>query len=172
VLPVEQIELDKTNPRIRRFLESYTEEPTYDRIALALDVSAAGDDGNGATTPEKLRNSILTNGGIMQPIIVNKDASGRLTCIEGNTRLYIYRSFITEEVEGDWTMIPAFFTKDSNPRTSMPSVYKRIWSDPARGMLIPRQNISGSCNIASSCRWNGSSPSAVGKHLPSRQIAL
>jgi hypothetical protein len=104
---VEQIELDKTNPRIRRFLESYTGEPTYDQIALALDVAAAGDDGHGATTPEKLRNSILTNGGIMQPIIVNRDLSGRLTCIEGNTRLYIYRSFITEQVEGDWTMIPA-----------------------------------------------------------------
>ena len=107
VLPVEQIELDKTNPRIRRFLESYTGEPTYDQIALALDVAAAGDDGQGATTPEKLKNSILTNGGIMQPIIVNKDASGRLTCVEGNTRLYIYRSFITEQVEGDWTKIPA-----------------------------------------------------------------
>jgi hypothetical protein len=106
VLPVEQIELDKTNPRIRRFLETYTEEPTPERIALALDVAASGDDGTGATTPEKLKNSILTNGGIMQPIIVNKDASGRLTCIEGNTRLYIYRSFITEQVEGDWTMIP------------------------------------------------------------------
>jgi hypothetical protein len=106
VLPVEQIELDKTNPRIRRFLESYTGEPTYDRIALALDVAASGDDGSGATTPEKLRNSILTNGGIMQPIIVNKEASGRLICIEGNTRLYIYRSFVTEQVEGDWTMIP------------------------------------------------------------------
>src|SRR5262245_16577344 len=57
--------------------------------------------------PEKLKNSILTNGGIMQPIIVNKLKDGRHTCIEGNTRLYIYRSFVADEVPGDWQKIPA-----------------------------------------------------------------
>jgi hypothetical protein len=107
LLPVDEIELDRTNPRIRRFLEIYAGEPTYDNIALALDVAGSGGDAQGATTPEKLRNSILTNGGIMQPIIVNKDRDGRLVCIEGNTRLYIYRAFVDEHVEGDWTHIPA-----------------------------------------------------------------
>lgn len=107
LLPVLDVELDRTNPRIRRFLESYSGAPTYDQIALALDVAGSGDDGQGATTPEKLKNSILTNRGIMQPIIVNKQADGRLVCIEGNTRLYIYRSFLNENVEGDWSQIPA-----------------------------------------------------------------
>jgi hypothetical protein len=108
LLPVDEVELDWTNPRIRRFLENYVGEPTYDQIALALDVAGgASEDAQGATTPEKLKNSILTNRGIMQPIIVNLETSGRLVCIEGNTRLYIYRTFIAEKVEGDWTKIPA-----------------------------------------------------------------
>jgi hypothetical protein len=108
LLPIEQVELDRTNPRIRRFLESYSGEPTFDQIALALDVAGSGkDEAQGATTPEKLKRSILSNGGIMQPIIVNKQPDGRHVCVEGNTRLYIYRSFVAEGAEGDWTHIPA-----------------------------------------------------------------
>lgn len=108
LLPIDAVELDRTNPRIRRFLEIHQGEPTYDQIALALDI-ASNDSGEsqGATTPEKLRNSILANGGIMQPIIVDKRPDGRLICIEGNTRLYIYRSFVSGKVDGDWTKIPA-----------------------------------------------------------------
>ena len=77
LLPIDQVELDRTNPRIRRFLEIHQGEPTYEQIALALDVAGSGDDAHGTTTPEKLRNSILTNRGIMQPIIVNKLDDGR-----------------------------------------------------------------------------------------------
>jgi hypothetical protein len=106
-MPVHEIELDRTNPRIRRFLVDYEGEPNNDAIALALDVAGGNGDADGATTPEKLRNSILTNRGIMQPIIVNRQADGRTVCIEGNTRLYIYRSFLADETEGDWTHIPA-----------------------------------------------------------------
>lgn len=110
-LDVDVVELDRENPRIRRFLEDYEGELTDDRIALALDVTAdTGEEGAGATSPEKLRNSILANKGIMQPIIVNRvtGAGGeRLVCIEGNTRLWIYREFHRSGVEGDWSKIPA-----------------------------------------------------------------
>jgi hypothetical protein len=107
LLPVDSVELDRTNPRIRRFLDNYEGEPDDDRIALALNLAGGDADTQGTTTPEKLKNSILTNGGIMQPIIVNKHADGRLLCIEGNTRLFIYRTFAADGVEGDWTKIPA-----------------------------------------------------------------
>lgn len=108
LLSIHDIELDRENPRIRRFLEAYEGELNDDRIALALDVAGEGaDGGEGATTPEKLRNSILANRGIMQPIIVNRRSDGRLVCIEGNTRLYIYRQFESGNVEGDWSKIPA-----------------------------------------------------------------
>src|SRR3954471_15102594 len=80
LLSIDTVELDRTNPRIRRFLEIHQGEPTYEQIALALDVAGGGEDAQGATTPEKLRNSILTNGGIMQPNIVNKHSDGRLVC--------------------------------------------------------------------------------------------
>jgi hypothetical protein len=112
-LPIYDVELDHENPRIRRFLESYEGELTDDQIGLALDVAGEmADDGKGATTPEKLRNSILAHKGIMQPIIVNRHPDGRLICIEGNTRLYIYRQFHTGGVEGDWSKIPALVHDD------------------------------------------------------------
>ena len=107
-LSVDLVELDRENPRIRRFLEDYEGELNDDRIALALDVGAdTGEDGTGATSPDKLRNSILANKGIMQPIIVNRLSDGRLVCIEGNTRLWIYRDFNATGIEGDWSSIPA-----------------------------------------------------------------
>jgi hypothetical protein len=116
LLPVDSVELDRTNPRIRRFLEFQQGEPTYDQIALALDVAGADstDAQGGATTPDKLKNSILTNGGIMQPIIVNKLSDGRLICVEGNTRLYIYRSFVADKVDGDWSKIHALVHEGLN----------------------------------------------------------
>ncbi|HEX8443513.1 MAG TPA: ParB N-terminal domain-containing protein [Allosphingosinicella sp.] len=108
-LPVGDVELDRENPRIRRSLEVWEGEVSDDVIALALDVAGSGDDAinAGTTSPEKLRNSILANGRISQPIIVNRRPDGSLVCIEGNTRLWIYRTFLAENVEGDWSTIPA-----------------------------------------------------------------
>lgn len=106
-LAVNEVELDRDNPRIRRFLEGYEGPLTDDRIALALDVAAdTGEDSAGVTSPEKLRTSIIASGGIMQPIIVNRQPDGKLVCVEGNTRLYIYRKFLVDQVEGNWATIP------------------------------------------------------------------
>jgi hypothetical protein len=107
LLAVDDVELDRENPRIRRFLEAYEGDLTDERIALALDVAGDFEDGKGATTPERLRNSILASRGIQQPIIVNRTADGRLVCVEGNTRVYIYRQFNADGVAGDWSKIPA-----------------------------------------------------------------
>lgn len=116
LLPVESVELDRTNPRIRRFLEMYEGEPTYEHIALALDVtSGSSDDQEAGTTAEKLKNSILANGGIMQPIIVRKLNGGRHLCIEGNTRLYLYRTFTKDDIPGNWDRIPALVHEDLSP---------------------------------------------------------
>jgi hypothetical protein len=110
-LPVQDIHLDRSNPRIRKFLEMYGEEPTPEQIYLAL--GAAGDDESESSTSfEKLKNSILTNGTIIQPIIVNREKEGRLVCIEGNTRVALYKSFLEEKVKGDWTRIPALVYED------------------------------------------------------------
>lgn len=106
LVSVTDIELDRTNPRIRKFLEMYPEQPTPDQIYLAL--GAAGDDESESSTSfEKLRNSILTNGGIIHPVILNRRVGGSLICIEGNTRVAIYQNFLQESVPGNWTRIPA-----------------------------------------------------------------
>ena len=106
---VDDIELDRSNPRIRKFLEMYGDDPTTEQIYLALGVG--GDDGNGGATPsttyEKLKQSILTNGGVIQPVILNRREDGTLVCVEGNTRVALYRQFRDDGVRGDWFHIPA-----------------------------------------------------------------
>lgn len=105
---VEEIELDRSNPRIRKFLEMYGDEPTSEQIFLAL--GAANDDDPGsstATTFEKLKQSILTNGSIIQPVILNKLRDGKLICVEGNTRVALYKEFGRTGVKGSWSHIPA-----------------------------------------------------------------
>jgi hypothetical protein len=103
---VAKIELDQANPRIRKFLEMYGDTITADQIYQAL--GAAGDDESESSTSfEKLKNSILTNGGIIQPVILNRRANKSLVCIEGNTRVALYLSFIAEKVKGNWAQIPA-----------------------------------------------------------------
>lgn len=105
---VEDIELDRSNPRIRKFLEMYGQDPTPDQIFLAL--GAGNDDEAGSstsTTFEKLKQSIITNGGIIQPVILNRRTDGTLVCVEGNTRVALYKHFQRTGTKGSWTHIPA-----------------------------------------------------------------
>jgi len=105
LVPVVEIRLDKDNPRIRKFLEMYGENPTPEQFYLAL--GAAGDEeGDHSATFEKLKNSIQTNGGIIQPVIINRK-NGQFVCVEGNTRVALYKKFHSEKVKGTWTHIPA-----------------------------------------------------------------
>ena len=86
----------------------YGDELTPEQIFLAL--GAGNDDDSGAsnsTTYEKLKQSIISNGGIIQPIILNRRNDGKLRCVEGNTRVALYRHFQETNVRGDWTHIPA-----------------------------------------------------------------
>lgn len=108
MVPVEEIELDRSNPRIRKFLEIYVSDPTPEQIFLAL---GAGNDDEGesqnAPTFQKLKQSIITNGGIIQPVILNQRENGTLVCIEGNTRVALYKDFLKRETPGTWNKIPA-----------------------------------------------------------------
>ncbi len=105
---VDDIELDRSNPRIRKFVEMYGDEPTPEQIFLAL--GAGNDDEGGSstsTTFEKLKQSIITNGGIIQPVILNRRKNGTLICVEGNTRVALYKHFGKTGVKGAWSHIPA-----------------------------------------------------------------
>ncbi len=113
MINIEDIEIDTTNPRIQKFLEMYGDNPTPTQIYMAL--------GAGSEDPkesfEKLRNSIFTSGGIIQPIIVNRKNNGAIVCIEGNTRVAIYQDFLEDGREGDWQSIPAIVHKNASQLT-------------------------------------------------------
>jgi hypothetical protein len=105
---VDDIELDRSNPRIRKFLEMHGDEPTPEQIFLAL--GAGNDDDTGSTTSttiDKLKQSIITNGGIIQPVILNRRSNGSLVCVEGNTRVALYKHFRQTGVKGTWSHIPS-----------------------------------------------------------------
>lgn len=64
----------------------YGDEPTPKQIYLALGAGNDDDPGSASsTTVEKLKQSIRTNGGIIQPVILNRRHDGTLVCGEGNT---------------------------------------------------------------------------------------
>ena len=104
-LPIDQIELDKTNPRIANFVERYTEESlTSENMALLL--------GTSTDACASLRESIKENGGIINPIVVSHKSDGRYIVIEGNTRLQIYKDFVKKNEPGNWTQIRAIVYED------------------------------------------------------------
>ena len=97
-LPVEEIELDISNPRIARGV-AYYNPITSEIMALLL--------GSTSEACASLRELIRKNKGIIPPIVVNKRVDGTYVVIEGNTRLQIYKDFIASGEPGDWTKIRA-----------------------------------------------------------------
>lgn len=97
-LPVEDIELDISNPRIARGV-AYYDPITSEIMALLL--------GSTSEACASLRESIRENKGIIHPIVVNRRIDGTYVVIEGNTRLQIYKDFIASGEPGDWTKIRA-----------------------------------------------------------------
>ena len=94
----------------------YGDDPTPEQIYLAL--GSNGENGSSVSSPgttyEKLKQSILTNGGVIQPVIINRKKNGALVCIEGNTRVALYRQFEEDGVKGDWSHIPALIHENIN----------------------------------------------------------
>lgn len=116
LVPVTEIQLDYTNPRIARFLEMYpSEEITPERIFLALG-AAGGDEEEGGPTFTKLKQSILTSKTIIQPVILNIQKDGVLLCIDGNTRVALYRDFLARQVPGEWARIPSIIYTELTER--------------------------------------------------------
>ena len=111
-IPVDQIVLDNSNPRIKHYLEMYT-VLNEEHMLLALGAGAE-DEGSGTALDsyKRLMNSIRASGGIIQSIIVKRLNDGRYLCIEGNTRVAIYRQLRDgDKASGlnseKWDYIPA-----------------------------------------------------------------
>lgn len=103
---IDKISLDKSNPRIVKFLE-YHNDISEEHLKLALLRTASSESEGSASSYSSLRDSIKTYGGIIQPIILCDEVNGTYRVIEGNTRVAIYKSFKEEGVTGEWDTIPA-----------------------------------------------------------------
>ena len=104
VLNVETISFDTDNPRIKKALEKYGDKITSERIHFAL--RSATEESSGASSYSRLRDSIRANGGVTIPITVITRGQD-IICIDGNTRLAIYKEFLNEGAIGNWSKIKA-----------------------------------------------------------------
>ena len=113
ILDVAKISFDTDNPRIKMALAKYGDQLTAERIHFALTWAAEGT--TGTSSYSSLRDSIRASNGIMTPITVIKRDDGYV-CIDGNTRLAIYKQFLRDGIEGPWTKIKATLLDDANQR--------------------------------------------------------
>ena len=112
-LNLSEISYDKDNPRIKKALEKYGDKLTAKRIHFAL--RSATDGEKGTSSYARLRDSILASGGIVAPIIVVQ-RDGKYICIDGNTRLAIYKQFLNDGTVGTWSSIKATVLQDADQR--------------------------------------------------------
>lgn len=113
MLEVESVSFDTDNPRIKMALEKYGDRLNAERIHFAL--SSATDGTKGVSSYSRLRDSIRTSGGIMIPITV-RVRGDEYVCIDGNTRLAIYKQFLKEGAEGAWSEIKAIVLENADQR--------------------------------------------------------
>lgn len=108
-LPIDKVQLDIDNPRIKQYISIYR-NITSEVLSLALSGSSASD---AAGKYRALRDSIKENGGIFTPIIVNHSTQNdSYTVIEGNTRLKFYMEFKEKDPSGTWDTIPCIVYDD------------------------------------------------------------
>ena len=111
-LDIDVVEFDDENPRIKGALEKYGENINAERIHFALQNSS--DEGaKNAAGFHRLKISISADKGITEPIkVVNKN--DRYICVDGNTRLAIYRDFAKDDSSKSWQMIPAVVLENAS----------------------------------------------------------
>ena len=112
-LDVNQIEFDKDNPRIKKALEKFGTRLTAERISFALTTAGTAD--TGASSYASLRDSIRAARGITVPITVIRQQDS-YTCIDGNTRLAIYKEFAKNGEAGDWSCIKTIVRENATRR--------------------------------------------------------
>lgn len=113
-IPIDAITLDTSNPRINNFVGMYVDTELNDaQMLLALGAGAEDEGGSTALDSyQRLKRSIKTSKGIIQPVILKALDDDRYICIEGNTRVAIYRQLRAEEKASgksgeNWNDIPA-----------------------------------------------------------------
>jgi|TARA_B110000259_G_C14030231_1_gene406351 hypothetical protein len=143
-IDVSLIRLDPENPRIADLLGS----KTFDSIENQNEVIQSylrGDTGNEENGPSanELEKSIYSSKGIIEPIILQRIGQDDYLCVEGNTRLSIYRHFIEKYPdEVIWNNIPSLVhdhisqDKIHELRLQAHFVGKKEWTPYAKGKYI------------------------------------
>ena len=102
LIPTDQIDFDRENPRIKVALEKYGDQLDDQRIRFALQTATEGS--ASASSYRSLKDSIRAARGISVPIVVCPNGS-RFVCVDGNTRLTVYHELREENAPGDWNTI-------------------------------------------------------------------
>ncbi|MCY4132713.1 MAG: hypothetical protein OXF39_08765 [Nitrospira sp.] len=113
MLNINDISLDTDNPRIKKSLEKFGDKLNAERIHFALRSATEGE--KGASSYTQLKDAILASGGVIFPITVINKGNGYV-CIDGNTRLAIYKQFLKEGVKGGWSEIKAIVLDNAKQR--------------------------------------------------------
>ena len=113
MLNVEDISFDRENPRIKNALRKYGDKLDAERIHFAL--RSASEEESGAASFNALKGSMLASGRAMTPITV-ASKNGAYVCIDGNTRLAIYKQLVKEDAKGDWSQIKAVVLEGAEKR--------------------------------------------------------
>ena len=109
-VPIEKIFLDLQNPR-SKFSNPFDEsndpfDSRQQKITMALLRQQEGDGATGYSV-NALQESIVHAGGIVSPIWIKK-VKESYVCMEGNTRLMIYKTLAEEDPKNpEWKEIPA-----------------------------------------------------------------
>ena len=119
-LDVQKIDFDRENPRIKIALEKYGDQLTPARMQFALHSAADGD--RRTSSYAALRDSIRASRRAVAPITVVKSNDDRYLCIDGNTRLAIYRHFLAEGQHGPWHQISAIVLDESADQREIETV--------------------------------------------------
>ena len=108
-----EIVFDTQNPRIKVALEKYGDKLNDQRIRFALQSAAGGS--VSASSYRSLKDSIRAARGISVPIVVWSDGA-QFVCVDGNTRLAIYRELHDENAPGDWVAIKCLVLDNPDQR--------------------------------------------------------
>lgn len=141
LVSIDSVKFDITNPRISKFLEMYESTPGPEEIYLALG-AGVNYTASAGTSFSSLKESIRTNRGIIQPIIINRLPEGQMIVLEGNTRLAIYQQFYDETKDNNWLKIPSVVYENLSQeqqdsiRLQAHLVGPRQWEPYAKGKYL------------------------------------
>jgi len=107
-LGIYDVQYDDENPRIKGALEKYGKNISAERIHFALQNSS---EEQTSSSFHHLKMSIKAINGISERIKV-AERDGKHVCIDGNTRLAIYRDFAKRDEHGSWDKIPCLVLRD------------------------------------------------------------